>query len=166
MAESAVSDGEGDDYETHPEACYSGGGAGGCDPVRIPVAPAPLNGILKGGKLWRGGAAAAAAAAAGATVAPPAAPAGNPGGNASGSDATRLEKVPAVRFIHLNDTQADDDEEEASRCGVANSAFQQLFPRARKLIQVNPGGPLPMEFRLIEELLMCYRICPRRNCSG
>merc|ERR550517_170031 len=60
IVDDSVSDGEGDDYETHPEACYSGGGAGGCDPVRIPVAPAPLNGILKGGKLWRGGAAAAA----------------------------------------------------------------------------------------------------------
>lgn len=113
-----------EDYESHPEPCHSGAEASGCDLGRIPVAPAaPLNGILKGGKLWRGGAAAQAAA-------------GSSAGSATATDAGRTEKSPAVRFIHLNDTQAEDEEEEASRCGVANSAFQQLFPRARKLIQV------------------------------
>ena len=93
------------------------------------MAPAPLNGILKGGKLWRGGNAASQAGNAAGSSSSAAA--------AGGSDGmVRMEKAPAVRFIHLNDTQAEDEEEEAARCGVANSAFQQLFPRARKLMQV------------------------------
>ena len=84
--------------------------------------------LKKGGKLWRGGAGASGTTLT--TLATPATLATSEKGDG------KVEKSPAVRFIHLNDTTADEDEEEASRCGVANSAFQQLFPRARKLIQV------------------------------
>ena len=98
---------------------------------------------LPGGKLWKG--AAAAAAAAGSNL------------NSSSTSTTttttlgedgRTEKSPAVRFIQLNDALPDDEDssggQQASNKagGHHSSAFQQLFPRARKLLQDLPEAEI------------------------
>lgn len=53
------------------------------------------------------------------------------------------EKSPAVRFIHLNDSQAEAAESAQSHNKSGHhSAFQQLFPRARKLLQELPEAEI------------------------
>lgn len=87
----------------------------------VELPPPPKTGILKGGKMWKGAAAATAAAS---NVAP---------------EASEPAKPAAVRFIHLNDAAGDaPDGQQQPGKAAANSAFQQLFPRARKLLQEWP----------------------------
>lgn len=124
--------------------------------VVTPLPDPPRTGILKGGKLWRGSV--------------------NNNNNSNGSNnsqnnsssapSTTLSSVsvggeesnltrhgekssPAVRFIHLNDSQSDSCDsggsaggQQTQKGGGHHSAFQQLFPRARKLLQELPEAEI------------------------
>lgn len=133
----------------------------------VPLPDPPRTGILKGGKLWRGAVnnnnsndssqnnSSSASSSSGSTSI-----GGERGGGEEATLSRHGEKSPAVRFIHLNDAQAGGDSSEegtnttAANAGGAggqsqrsaghhhNSAFQQLFPRARKLLQELPEAEI------------------------
>ena len=128
--------------------------------VEPPTLPdPPRTGILKGGKLWRGASANAAnssssssssssvASSSTTTAQPSSSSAAATGEENLTSDKPVVNSTPAsVRFVHLNDAPLDDENDpglsgqsSGSKGGSGhNSAFQQLFPRARKLLQDLP----------------------------
>ena len=112
-------------------------------PVVPPLPDPPRTGILKGGKLWRGASTASGTSLTTTATVP------STNLTTSGDDSTAT--VPAsVRFVHLNDAPADDENDPSSSGGQSsstvkgghNSAFQQLFPRARKLLQDLPEAEI------------------------
>ena len=73
----------------------------------------PLNGILKGGKYWRGSAAAAAAAA---STSGPCGPSGD------GSAPSGGPKSSAVRFISINGTDPSDPDYRMTICAAGQGS--------------------------------------------
>lgn len=91
-----------------------------------------LSPVRVGGKLWKGAANNNANSSCPSSTTATA-------GDENGAARTEKEKPPAVRFIQLNDAPMEDDLNGPSaghKAGGAHhsSAFQQLFPRARKLL--------------------------------
>lgn len=148
------------------------------DIVVTPLPDPPRMGILKGGKLWRGavnpnnnnngnnssasvsgnssqsgsggsGGSSCSQNNSTLTSSTTASSVGGTGGGEDGTLSRHGEKSPAVRFIHLNDSQADSSDSGGSASGQTakggsghHSAFQQLFPRARKLLQELPEAEI------------------------
>ncbi|XP_057366248.1 LOW QUALITY PROTEIN: uncharacterized protein LOC130687108 [Daphnia carinata] len=151
------------------EAMAASDGSSEVADLAVPLPDPPRTGILKGGKLWRGAVnnnnnsndssqnnSSSASSSSGSSAI-----GGERGGGEEATLSRHGEKSPAVRFIHLNDSQGGGDSSEdgnsaaaATNAGGAasggqsqrsahhHSAFQQLFPRARKLLQELPEAEI------------------------
>ena len=124
----------------------------------IPLPDPPKTGILKGGKLWRGavnnnnsssgaGGSQNNSTPTSSTTTTTSSSSAVAGGGEEATLSRHGEKSPAVRFIHLNDSQPDCAESSGAAGGQTqraghHSAFQQLFPRARKLLQELPEAEI------------------------